>query len=133
MFDIHTDDDDYSPQALKEVGPSRIKRDKQDVQKIMDQLNRFRIFQHENQNIVCLATRDIAPPNITKSLLSAHTQGQLKLSEFIQSRIIRKDVKFHDRLQKSKSPTLKTMYQVQMKATISKEKSIKADRNLFQL
>jgi len=45
MLDVRTEDEDYSP-IMKETGPSRRRRDKQDVglQKIVDQLNRFWVF-----------------------------------------------------------------------------------------
>ena len=48
VFDIHTEDDDYFPAALEDVGPSWLRRDKDDVQKLTEQLNRFGIFRHEN-------------------------------------------------------------------------------------
>lgn len=132
MLGMHTADEDFSPTNAKEAGPSRIKRDKQDVQKIVDQLNRFAIFQHQNPCIVSLATRDIASQQITESLLTAHDHGREKMRDFVDSRLVKKNVGFHDKLQKSKNPTLKTMYQVKSKNPALKEKTVKADRNLFQ-
>lgn len=132
MLDMHATDEDYNPSYMKEAEPSRLKRDKQDVQKIVDQLKRFGIFQHQNPSVVSLATRDVASPQITESLLTAHAQGQDKFKEFVGSRLITKNVGFHDKLRQSKSPTLKSMYQIQNKNPALKQKTVKADRNLFQ-
>ena len=54
------------------------------------------------------------------------------MKAFVQSRLIRKDLGFHDNLQQSKNPTLKTMYEVQTKDLPHKDKLVQADRNLFQ-
>jgi len=132
MLDLHTADEDYSPSYVKEAGPSRLKRDKHDVQKIVEQLNRYDIFQHQTPGVVSLATRDVASPQITESLLTAHARGQEKLREFAASRLIKKDVGLHEKLRQSQSQTLKNMYQVQSNNPALKQKTIKADRNLFQ-
>ena len=65
MLDMRTVDEDFSP-YVKEAGPSRIRCDKKDVQKIAEQLKRFGIFQHNNESVVSLVTRDIASPQIPK-------------------------------------------------------------------
>lgn len=132
MLDIRTADDEYSPSHHKEAGPSRIQRDRDDVQKLVEQLNRFGIFQHQNDHVVNLATRDIASQQITEALLTAHEQGREKMDDFVDQRLIKKVVGFHDKLRQSKSPTLKTMYLVQNKNPALKQKTVKADRNLFQ-
>lgn len=44
MLDMHAAGENYSAVHMKETGPSRIKRDKQDAQKIVDQLKRFAFF-----------------------------------------------------------------------------------------
>ena len=105
----------------------------QDVKNLIVQLERFGVFGHDNTDVVCLATRDIAPPNVTSALMTAHACGLAKVNIFVQNRLCTETTRFHDRLQQSKSPTLKTMYQVQSKSiTDHKEKTIKADRALFQ-
>jgi len=79
-----------------------------------------------------LGHSDVAPQHITDSLLTEQTRGQEKLKDFVQSHLIRKYLGFHDNLQQSKSPTLKTMYEVQTKDLSQKDKLVKANWNLFQ-
>lgn len=131
MLDIKTEDNEYSP-IMKETGASRKRRDKQDVQKIVDQLNRFQVFRLDDPDIVCLATRDVAPATVTEALLTAHSRGESKLHTFVHDRLSTQTTGFHEKLKLMKNPTLKSMYEIQSKATgTQKAKTVKADRVLF--
>ena len=61
--------------ANKDVGTSRIKRNKDDIQKLVDQLEQFSVFNTHCPDLTCLATRDIAPESIKTALLTAQTHG----------------------------------------------------------
>jgi len=130
MLDVRTEDDEYSP-IMKETGPSRMRRDKQDVQKIVDQLNRFRVFSLDDPDVVCLATRDVAPATVTEALMTAHSRGESKLNMFVHDRLSTQTTGFHEKLKQLKSPTLKSMFHVQGKTT-GVQKTVTADRVLFQ-
>ena len=136
MFGMLIDDAEYAPSAYKDVGPSRIRRDREDVKKLMDQLSRFPIFDSENHlsdELICLMTRDVAPENIKDALLKAQVHGESKIIEFVDTRLCKQIVKFHAKLKLSQSPTLTTMYMVANKKDISqKGQTIKSDRFLFQ-
>ena len=93
----------------------------------------FGIFTIKSDNIFCHATRDVAHQSVTISLLNSYSSGNYKLENFIKAKLCYRTIKFHDRLKQTKSPTLKTMYQVQAKSVSDlKQKNVKADRALFQ-
>ena len=56
-----------------------MQRDKKDVSKLVNLLNHFFVFKHDDINVVCLGTRDVAPPNVTQALISAPAQGEAKI------------------------------------------------------
>ena len=80
MFGLTIDDAQYASSANKDVGTSRIKRDKDDIQKLVYQLERFSVFNTHCPDLTCLATRDIAPESIKTALLTAQTHGEDKLT-----------------------------------------------------
>ena len=73
------------------------------------------MFKHEDPNVVCLPTRDVAPAHITEALMTAHSRGKDKLTTFVKTRLCIQTTAFHDKLKLLKTPTLKTMYHVQNK------------------
>ncbi|KAG0714477.1 hypothetical protein GWK47_014076 [Chionoecetes opilio] len=76
MFGMAIDDTEYAPSAYKDVSPARIKRDREDVQKLQEKLSRFTIFDSESNagdELTCLMTMDLAPENIKNALLTAET------------------------------------------------------------
>ena len=133
MFGIQTDDPDTSIVNPKETGTAIIARDESDVVKIMHQLQQFGVFSQTEPLLISLASHDVAPHDIGYALMNAKTCGTKKLNTFIKKRLCSNEANFHAVLQKTKSPTLSTMYNQRMDATIAdKTKVLKADRNLFQ-
>ena len=133
MFDIQTDDPDTSMVNPKETGAARIARDESDVVKIMHQLQQFGVFSDTEPLLISLASHDVAPDDIGYALMNAKSRGEEKVRTFIQTRLCAREVDFHAVLQKTKSPTLSTMYNQRMDGAVAdKTKVIKADRNLFQ-
>ena len=51
---------------------------------------------------------------------------------FVDKRLKSHEVGFHDAILKSKSPTLKSMYESKKTAATGKAKVMKADRNCFK-
>ena len=95
MRGMAIDDTEYTPSTYKDVGPARIKRDREDVQKLQEQFSRFQIFDSESNlgdELTCLVTMDVAPENIKDALLAAETHGESKIKEFVESRICKQDV-----------------------------------------
>ena len=97
MFGLTIEDAEYAPSTNKDLGPSRMKRDREDVQKLITQFERFSVFSTTGPDLTCLATWDIATESIKYSILSAQMHRQDKITEFVQTRLCTSDVGFHDR------------------------------------
>ena len=133
MFGIQTDDPSTSMVNPKETGAARIARDESDVVKIMHQLQLFGVFSQTEPLLISLASHDVAPDDIGYALMNARSRGEEKVRTLIQTRLCARKVDFHAVLQKTKSPTLSTMYNQRMDGAVTdKTKVIKADINLFQ-
>ena len=79
MFGLTIDDAQYAPSANMDVGTSRIKRDKDDIQKLVYHMERFSVFNTHCPGLTCLATWDIAPESIKIALLTTQTHGEDKI------------------------------------------------------
>ena len=90
MFGLTIYDAEYAPSANKDVGTSRIKGDRDDVQKLVDQLERFSVFNIHCPDFTCLATRHIAPESIETALFTAQTHEEDKIKEFMETRLCKK-------------------------------------------
>ena len=124
MFGMTIEDAEYAPSASGDACPSRIKRDREDIRKLQDILSPFPIFDSENDEndeLTCLMTRDLAPETIKSSLLTAEAHGTGKIREFVNPRLCRQKVGFHDTLKQSQSPTLPKMYMVENKKSASQK------------
>ena len=78
MLAMTHEDVKYAPSVSGDAGPSRIKRDREDVKKLQDMLSRFPIFDSENggnNELTCLMTRDVAPENIKSASLTNEVHG----------------------------------------------------------
>ena len=133
MFSLAVDNVQYTPFANKDVGTSRIKRDIDDIQKLVYQLERFSVFNTHCPDLICLANRYIAPESIKTAMLIAQTHGEDKIKEFMETRLCKREVGFHVKLKQSQSVSLKNVYIVEKKTDPKqKGKTIKADKVLFQ-
>ena len=64
MFSLTMEDSECTPSANKDIDTSRIDGDGEDVQKLVNQLERFSVFTANGKDLTCLATRDIVTENI---------------------------------------------------------------------
>ena len=94
----------------QETGAAIIARDESDAVKIMHQLQRFGVFSRIEPLLISLASHDNAPDDIGYALMNAKSRCEEKVRTFIQTRLCAREVDFHAVLQKTKSPTLSTMY-----------------------
>ena len=116
----------------KEASQFRIAKDNEAEDALLASLKRCKVFQENPstktlQNIV---TKDVATDAIQNSLLNAKKLGQVQLNTFVEQRLIKKELKLHDPLQKNKAPTFSTLYEVEK--VKDKEHIIKADRSILQ-
>ena len=64
MFKLHVYDEVHAEWCNFETGPSRLKRDKIYVQKLMEEFKQFDIFGVQKQHrdsLICITTNDVVP------------------------------------------------------------------------
>lgn len=128
MFGIGTEKEGV---VHKDLGKARIQRDEEDVQKLVSHFGRYDLFRR-TENLVVVTTGDVASEEIKQDLLGAEEIGKTIVNEFVNARLIKKEVKFHDNLKQRKLKTFDTLYSVPV--TLDKDKTIavKADRDLLR-
>jgi len=117
----------------KEAGKSRMKRDETDVCCLIDQFTRFHVFDQKGSELICISTKDVAPSDIASDLLDADINGKDVLRSFIQERLSN-DAKrsLYDPVSKNNSKTFAKMYTNKPVLKEKKQKSVKADRDIFR-
>ena len=120
------DNDDEATFTRHDSLPSRMKRDVDDVKKLVKQLTRFDIFKArttlaigedgENDNeatrmpLVSLAIKDVASCDIVRHLLTAEDRGKQHLVNDVKQRLTENNMGFHDALRKHNLKTFADMY-----------------------
>ena len=94
----------------RELGKARMRRDEEDVLKLVSCFTKYDVFR-QAENLVSVTTGDVASEEIRHDLLGAEEIGKTIVKEFVQDRLIKKDVKFHDGVkQNRKLKTFETLY-----------------------
>ena len=124
MFGIGTAKD-----GVVHKGKARVQRDEEDVQWLMSHFRRYDVFR-KTENLVVVTTGDVASDEVKQDLLGAEEIGKTIVNEFVQVRLIKKEVKFHLKQQKLK--ILETLYSVPVSLDKDKTVAIKADRDLLR-
>ena len=86
-----------------------MRRDEEGVLKLVSCFTRYEVFRR-TENLVAFTTGDVASEEIKHDLLGAEEIGKTFVKEFVQDRLIKKDVKFHDRVKQQKLKTFETLY-----------------------
>ena len=73
----------------KDLGKTRMKKDEDDVLKLVSQFLKYEVFR-QTENLVVITTEDVASEEVKQDLLEAEKKGERKLQEFIQERLIHK-------------------------------------------
>ena len=115
----------------KDLGKARMRRDEQDVLKLVSFFTKYEVFR-QAENLVSVTTGDVASEEIRHDLLGAEEIGKTIVKKFVQDRLIKKDVKFHDSVKQQKLKTFETLYSVPVSLESSKTVAIKADRDLLR-
>ena len=137
MFGIDVDKDiDEEWCQHQELGPTRLKRDEEDLQKVMEVFQRMEVFtvsEEHDENLVCIGTKDVVPESIKEDILKAEKTGTSLVEAFVSTRLIERSTDFFAPLSKNKTPSISRMYNVRIKSRgESKQEEVKADRNLMQ-
>ena len=95
-------------------------------------LNPFQISAEQGQQLFCLSSGKPASPAVANDLLRYTQAGEHAVSEFIQTRLLSRTVKFHERMKKMSLQTFKSMaVQCTMSSSKKKTVEVKAERNLL--
>ena len=73
MYGLQSEDTGKK-QKSKDTGASRIGRDEEDVNLIEQQLKRFHLFSIDQQDLVAIASRDVAPEELGNAMLNAESR-----------------------------------------------------------
>ena len=128
--------------------PSQVKRDADDVKKLITKLTRLGVFRvntalREEEDgdmdsitgdipLVSLASKDSAPTDVVSDPLRAEERGKLHVITNLKQRLIEKTVGVHDVLKKHRSKTFATLYKATVSTEHTVQKTVKADRKLLQ-
>jgi hypothetical protein len=119
----------------KEAKPKRMKRDEDDVEKLISCFSSDLMtdpFDADEDQLLNLATGVVLPAELTESLLNSTEKGKQQMNAFIQDRLNTNKVSFWDPLKQLKVKTFGSMKKkIQVKATDEKVVTVEADRNLF--
>ena len=132
MFGLQLDVSDDVEWDHKELGPSRLSRDENDVLKLKAELELRDVFMTESPKLLNIATGDAATADIADALLNASDKGQEYINQFIADRLIKKEISFHKVLHKANSKTFASLYSVNVTSEKQKILQIKADRDIFR-
>ena len=118
--------------VIKEMGKSRINMDENDVQKVYTSLANWRnpFLSSETDEICHLASGKTAPKQLEDDLLTAHDKGNEAMKTFIEKRLLKSEVPFHDTLPKMKLSTFASM-KLSIVKIGGKQVILKAERDLF--
>ena len=92
---------------------------------------KYEVFR-QAENLVSVTNGDVASEEIRHDLLGAEEIGKTIVKELVQDRLIKKDVKFHDRVKQQKLKTFETLYCVPVSLDNNKTVTLKADRDLLR-
>ena len=115
----------------RELGKARMRGDEEDVLKLVSCFTKYEVFR-QVENLVPVTTGDVASDEIRHDLLGAEEIGKTIVKEFVQDRLIKKDVKFHDRVKQQKLKTFEALYCVPVSLDNNKMVTLKADRDLLR-
>ena len=115
----------------KESGKSRMKRDEEDVRKVIEVVSSWTNPFQPSEELSSLSSGCVVTETIKSDLLAAKEKGTEALTAFVEDRLLSDSAGFFDPLPKLR---LGTFRDAQKKTTVSKEGRaviLRTDRNLF--
>ena len=87
--------------SAKELGKVRMQQDAEDVAKLEAQFAKCKVFRCTS-DLAVVSTGDVASKAIKQDLLGVEETGKKVIKEFVETRLIKKDIKFHDTLKQQR-------------------------------
>ena len=132
IFNLHADEQDESKHRHTDFGVKRMKRDQEDVMKLLSLFKTFNPCAQASSDLVSFTTGDVANDTVKHDLLTAEETGKAVTHDFVNERLRNKTVNFYDRIKTKNLCTFPTMYTVQVNVGKQMTVSLKADRDLFR-
>ena len=117
--------------SAKDLGKARMRQDAKHVAKLEVQFSKYEVVRCTS-DLVVVTTGDVASNAIKQDLLGVEESGKKVIKEFIETRLIKKDKKFHDTLKQQKVKTFETLYTVPVSVDKGKTIAMKADKDLLR-
>ena len=108
-----------------------MRQDAEHVAKLEAQFTKYEVFRCTS-DLVVVTTADVASKAIKQDLLGVEETGKKVIKEFVETRLIKKDIKFNDTLKQQKVNTFETLYTVPVSIDKSKIIAMKADTDLLR-
>lgn len=116
----------------KDCGPSSVRRHNEDVTKIRAQFIRFDVFNISSDDLICITTGDVANSCASGDINDVLAVGKLKMKEFVDTRLIARNVPFHDAIKTNKITIFGGSSSKDTLRSGTKNTCLKADRNLMR-
>ena len=117
--------------SAKDPGKARMQQDAEDVAKLEAQFTKYKVFRCTS-DLVVVTTGDVASNAIKQDLLGVEETGKKVIKDFVETRLIKKEIKFHDTQKHQKVKTFETLYTVPVSVDKSKTIARKADKDLLR-
>ena len=105
-----------------------MRQDAEDVAKLEAQFTKYEVFRC-TPDLVVVTTGDVES-NAIKQALRKLVRKSSKM--FVETRLIKKEIKFHDTLKQQKVKTSETLYTVTVSVDKNKTIAMKADKDLLR-
>ncbi|CAH3019782.1 unnamed protein product, partial [Porites evermanni] len=119
----------------KEAAPKRVKRDEEDVKKLIRCFSSelmINPFNANTESLVNFATGVVLPEEVADALLASRSKGQEQMKTFVKKRIQTNEVSYWDAIPKLGIKIFSSMTKkVKVKAGDEKSITVHADRDLF--
>ncbi|CAH0387092.1 unnamed protein product [Bemisia tabaci] len=129
-----TDIQHSSDSAHRDLKSSQIKLSEESIRKVIEAFGQFfNPFEVETkEDLFCLSSGRPLPRTVDVRLLKINEIGQSDFSNFIQDRMITKEISFHDPIKRNNIKTFKVLQEKRtVSTTQNKLVEIRAERNLF--
>ena len=85
------------------MGPSCIKRDELDVQKLNHEFEKFEVFSNPDGELVSLTAGDVGPDDVRTNILTAEVKGESLANLFVKDRLMESSTTdFYSRIPQNK-------------------------------
>ena len=128
---MSTGEDEDQRRLHKETGSARMKRDEEDVKKVIEVISNWRNPFQPSEVLSSISLGYVTSESIKQDLLQAKEKGATALTAFVEERIITNSTGIFETLHKLKLGSFRGTHRKTSVTAGDKNVMIRADRNLF--